>query len=171
MEFTDAKGNLHREKLRITHPPRLDQAGYNDFGLSWTPYRLSTKYYADAENRSMVSPDRLLVLRLMDKERELARLSLKPGESGALKDVQVRLVKVEQWSSLIFVNVTGMPLIFFGFGVMVMGGVVQYCTTPREFLIDKAGDLCVLSWKSARFGEFYLDEYQNIIAAINTARA
>ena len=171
VEFTDAAGNAHREKLRIPHPPRIDKAGYEDFEVPWSPYGLSTKYYADAANTSMNSPNRLLVLRLMEKEREIARVSLKPGESGVLGDVRVRLVGVEKWSSLIFVNVTGMPVIFFGFCIMVLGGLIHYCTPPREFIIDRSGDACFLSWKASRFGEFYRDEYRSIITAIEAENA
>jgi cytochrome c biogenesis protein len=171
VEFTDAAGNLHREKLRIPHPLRIDKAGYEEFELPWSPYGLSTKYYADAANTSMNSPNQLLVLRFMEKEREIARVTLKPGESGVLGDVKVRLVGVERWSSLIFVNVTGMPVIFFGFCIMVLGGFIHYCTPPREVLIDRSGDACFLSWKAARFGEFYRDEYQSIITAIDTESA
>lgn len=171
VEFTDAAGNLHREKLRIPHPPRIDKAGYEDFELPWSPYGLSTKYYADAANVSMNSPDRLLVLRLMKKEREIARVTLKPGESGVLGDVRARLVGVEKWSSLIFVNVTGMPVIFFGFFIMVLGGAMSYCTPPRECLIARSGEGWLLSWKAARFKEFYQDEYQSIITAIDAESA
>jgi len=167
VEFTDAVGNSHWEKLRIPHPARIDKAGYNDFELSWTPNALSAKYYADAANLSMTSPNRLLVLRFMEKGREISRVSLTQGKSGVLGDMRVRLVGVEKWSSLIFVNVTGMPLIFFGFCIMVLGGVMHYCTPPREFLIGRSGDGFLLSWKAARFKEFYQDEYQSIITTVD----
>ncbi len=167
VEFTDAAGNAHLEKLRIPHPPRIDKAGYEEFELPWSPYGLSTKYYADAANVSMNSPNRLLVLRLMEKEREIARVALKPGENGVLGDLRVRLAKVEKWSSLIFVNVTGMPVIFLGFCIMVLGGLIHYCTPPREVLIGRTGGGYLLTWKAARFAEFYQDEYQSIITAID----
>ncbi len=171
VEFIDADGHVHGENLRMPHPQSIDRAGYNDFELSWSPDSLSAKYFADADRKSMDSPNRQLVLRLMEKGREIARLSLLPGESGTLGHLRVRLVGVKKWSSLIFVNVAGMPVIFFGFFIMVLGGIIHYCTPPREFLIGSTGSGYDLSWKAARFGEFYQDEYRSIVATINTGSA
>lgn len=171
VDLTDAAGHMHRENLRMPHPQSIDRAGYNDFQLSWSPVGLSAKYFADADRKSMDSPNRQLVLRLTDRGREIARLSLLPGESGNLGDLRVSLAGTKKWSSLIFVNVAGMPAIFFGFFIMVLGGLIHYCAPPREFLIDRTGSGYDISWKAARFGEFYQDEYRSIVATINAGSA
>lgn len=166
VELTDAAGKLHRERLQIFHPSSIDRAGYNDFELPWLPLTLSAKYYADAAGKSMTSPDRLLVLRLVDRGREISRISLKAGESGVLGGMGVRLVGVEKWSGLIFVNMPGMAGVFFGFFIIVLGVILHYCTPPRELHARRVGDGLRLSWKAARFAEFYDDEYRTIIAAM-----
>ncbi|HEY6837499.1 MAG TPA: cytochrome C biogenesis protein ResB, partial [Geobacteraceae bacterium] len=162
----DGSGKLHRERLQIYHPARIDKAGYNDFDLPWLPQTLSAKYYADASGVSMASPDKLLVLRLVDRGRETARVSLSPGQSGMLGGMNVRLVGVEKWTGLIFVNMPGMGWVFFGFSIIVLGVILQYCTPPRELYAQRGADGLRLSWKATRFSEFYEDEYRSIIAAV-----
>lgn len=168
LEFADQSGTVRRERLLIQHPSAIDAAGYGDFQLPWLPWELSTKYYADAAYKSMESGNPLLVMRLLDQKREVARVSLKVGDAGVLGSLRVRLVGVEKWSSLIFVKIAGMPLVFGGFLVIVLGSALNYLAAPRElFARAEPGGYGVL-WRAARFADFYADEGGEILAALST---
>jgi cytochrome c biogenesis protein len=166
VDFSDHRGLIHRERLLLPYPPAPDRAGYNDFRPSWLPWVLSAKYYADADRKTMTSTNPLLVMRLLDGTRELSRVSLKIGESGSLGDILVRLDRAEKWSKLIFVNIAGMHLIFLGFLIIVMGSVLHYMAVPREFIASEQTDGYSVSWRAARFAEFYQDEYGDIMTKL-----
>ena len=170
LEFVDTAGNVHGERLLIHYPPGPDQAGYNDFRLPWLSHELATKYYADADKKTMKSTDPLLVMRLLDGNREQARVSLRVGESGTLGELKVRLVKAEKWTSLIFVNISGMPLIFFGFLIVVLGTALNYMSAPREFVALKLAEGYSVSWRATRFADFYADEYGRILEKMDEER-
>jgi cytochrome c biogenesis protein len=167
VEFADPAGLVHRERLLIQYPSAPDQAGYNDFKLPWLPWILSTKYYRDADRTSMASNNPVLVMRLLDDNRELSRVSLKIGESGSLGDMKVRLDRTEKWSKLIFVKLTGMPLIFLGFLIVVVGSVLHYMAVPREVIASEQVDGYSVTWRAARFADFYLDEYGEIMRKLD----
>lgn len=167
VEITVDDGTNHYERLPIPYPTGPDQAGYNDFRLPWLSYTLSTKYFADADMKTMDGTNPLLFLRLLDGKREISRISLKRGESGRLGDMKVRLVKVERWTNLIFVNISGMPFIFLGFFIVVLGTVLNYMTVPREFIARKTdGGYCV-NWRAAKFADFYADEFKEILEKLS----
>lgn len=163
VEFADPAGLVHRECLLLPYPPAPDQAGYDDFRPPWLPLVISAKYYADADRKSLQSSNPLLVLRLLDGDRELSRVSLKIGESGSLGDLKVRLDRAEKWSKLIFVNISGMPLVFFGFLIVIIGSVLHYMAVPREIIASKLADGYSVIWHSARFVDFYQDEHGEIM--------
>jgi cytochrome c biogenesis protein len=163
VEFTDPAGLVHRERLLLPYPPAPDQAGYNDFRPPWLPWILSAKYYADADRGTMASTNPMLVMRLLDGSRELSRVSLKVGERGNLGNMKVRLDRAEKWSKLIFVNVTGMPLIFFGFLVVVTGSILHYMAAPREIIATEQADGYSVTWRAARFADFYQDEFGELV--------
>jgi hypothetical protein len=168
LEFNDEKGNSHYEKLLIQQPAGLDLAGYGDFALAWSAYTLSAKYLADAEKRSMTSANPLLTLRLLDGKRELTRLTLTRGASGELGRYRVRLIAVEKWSKLIFVDITGMPVIFAGFAVIMLGGIMHYIFSPRELIgVRERNDRFRVYWKAPSFGEFYEEERDRAAAALH----
>lgn len=171
LEFTSADGGKYREKLLLLHPAGLDKASYGDFDFPWLKYKLSTKYYADADKKLITSPDRLLVMRIMENNRELGRISLKNGESGRLGNYLVRLTAVEKWSKLIFVHVPGMPLVFIGFTMIVLGIMLNFFTPPREFIVARDGDGFVVSWRAEKFADFYADEHGDILKNIETEQA
>lgn len=163
VEFAEPTGAVHTELLLIPFPSRPDQAGYDDFRLSWLPYVLSAKYYADADRRTLRSDNPQLVMRLLDGDRELSRLSLLRGGSGTLGRLQVRLANVETWSGLMFVKVTGMPLIFLGFCILVLGALLHYAAVPRELTAAPSSEGYRIAWRASRFADFYADEFAAII--------
>jgi hypothetical protein len=167
LEFVEPGGTVRRERLLMPHPLAPDLAGYNDFALPWLGNGLSAKYYADAERRSLLSGNPLLVLRLVDHGREVARVSLRMGERGVLGDLKVSLVRVEKWAGLIFVNIAGMSLIFCGFFIVVCGTVLNYMAVPREFIARATPQGYSVSWRAARFADFYADEFEKILKKLS----
>jgi hypothetical protein len=167
LEFTDEKGITHFEKIPIQQPVSPTKAGYGDFGLKWTPYLLSAKYLADADQKSMTSTKMLLTLRFLDQEREVTRLNLTPGASGVMGNYRVRLLSVEKWAKLIFVDIAGMPVIFAGFAVIMLGGLIHYMTPPRELIaVRQQDDSYRVYWKAVSFRDFFVDERDGVAAAL-----
>jgi cytochrome c biogenesis protein len=170
IEIIEPSGVIHREILLLVSPAKVEEASYGDFRFPWLPMLLSAKYYADVDRKTLESSNPLLSLRLLDGKNELARLSLKIGESGTLGPYAVRLVGVKKWSGLIFVRVPGMPLIFFGFLIIILGVALNYMTSPREITAQQVPEGFRLSWRAVRFSEFYEDEYSELIQKLDRER-
>jgi hypothetical protein len=167
LEFRDEMGVRHLEKLNIQQPAGLTVAGYGDFELPWSKYVLSAKYYADAERKSMASSNPQLVLRLLAGKNEVTRTSLAPGGSGVLGNYLVHLVGVQKWSKLIFVDVHGMPVIFAGFAIIMLGGFIHYMTPPRELIGVRGNDgLYRVYWKAPSFRAFFVEERDELASAL-----
>jgi len=166
VEFIDRDGNRIDAILQIQNPPRRDKAGYGNFQVGGIPYLLKAKYFADAEKNSMNSINPLLVMRLVDEEQVIGEISLRKGESGALGPYTVRLVDIARWSGIIFVDITGMPGIFLGFFIIILGGGLTYFMPPREFYLRKEEVGASIMWKATRFEDFYKEEYERIVAGI-----
>lgn len=163
VEFTGPDGSRRTELLQLYLPDNLEASSYRDFTLPWLPQVLSSRYQADVDKSSMMSPNRLLVLRLMDNGRQFARLALLPGEEGMLGSYRVKLLGVGKWSNLAFTRIAGMPWVFFGFFVIVAGLILQYVTPPREIGAKPTSDGWIIRWRATRFAEFYAEEYAAII--------
>ncbi|MBI4689590.1 MAG: cytochrome c biogenesis protein ResB [Nitrospirae bacterium] len=166
VEFNDSSGTNKGVRLDLYHPENLDVASYKDFKLSWMPYILKVKYYADAGKKVIDSPNPLLVLRLMDRNKVAGQIPLKIGESGTLGQYNVRLVGAAKWSGLIFVDITGMPGIFFGFLIIILGTTLNYFTPPRELFVKRTDNEYIVYWRAVKFSGFYTDEYGKIISRL-----
>ncbi len=166
--FTDKTGAVHTEKIAAQQPVSLTEAGYSDeFSVSWSPYLLSAKYYADADKKSMLSTNPDLVLRLTQGNKEIARTTLAMGGSGNLGEYRVQLNGMSRWSKLIIVDITGMSLIFTGFAIIMLGGILQYLTPPRELLaIRQKDDQYMVYWKAVAFRDFFEDERDDVANAL-----
>lgn len=167
--ITDENGAEHTEKILIQQPVSLTTAGYSDdFGVAWAPNVFSAKYYVDAERKSMLSRTPLFTIRMLDRGKELARTTLTPGSSGVLGAYRVRLLDVQKWSKLIVVDIKGMPLIFAGFAIIMLGGLLHYLTPPRELIGSRQSDGCYLIyWKAVAFADFFIDERDNLATALS----
>ncbi len=167
VSFTDEQGITHVESLPIGFPSSPAEAGYCDFRFPWLPYLISTKYYTDVARKSLGSPDRQLYLRLLDKEkREVARVSLQKGERAQLGRYSVQLLAVGRWSGLIFVRNSGMPFVFAGFFIIVLGGALTYMTPPREFIASPGSGGYYVRWWAVRFSDFYRNEGEELMSAL-----
>ena len=167
--FTDKTGISHTELIMVQQPIGLNEAGYSeDFSVTWSPYRFAAKYYADTDRKSMSSTHPELVVRILEKNKEIARTILKPGSSGILGEYQVQLNGVQKWSKLIIVDITGMPIIFVGFAIIMVGGLIHYMTPPRELIGRRQpNDTYRIYWKATTFKEFFRDERDAIQRELN----
>jgi cytochrome c biogenesis protein ResB len=170
---TDKSGAIHSETIAAQQPTNPAESGYSDeFGVKWSPYLLSAKYYADADKKTMDSTNPELTLRLTRGSREIARTTLIKGGSGMLGEYRVQLNEVAKWSKLIVVDSTGIALIFTGFAIIMLGGLLQYLAPPRELIaVKQQDDLYVVYWKAAAFRDFFLDEREDVAMALQRETA
>ncbi|NVN89138.1 MAG: cytochrome c biogenesis protein ResB [Desulfuromonadales bacterium] len=166
--ITDTNGVVHTETISAQQPVSLTKAGYSDeFRVSWSPYLLSAKYFADADKKTMSSANPELVLRLTQGNREIARTTLTKERPGTLGEYRVQLSGVARWSKLIFVENSGMPLVFSGFAIIMLGGLLQYLTPPRELIgIRQPDGRYHVYWKALSFREFFMEERDGMTAEL-----
>ncbi len=161
VELTDEDGGGKKGIiLQIENPVRRDAAGYGNFEFEGVPYLIKAKYYADAEKKSMNASDPLLVMRLVKNNKVLGEISLKAAQEGSLGPYHVRLSHILRWSEIIFTDINGMPGIFSGFFIIILGGGLTYFMPPREFCLRNDAGKIYLTWKASRFEEFYIKEIE-----------
>jgi cytochrome c biogenesis protein len=166
VEFGDGGGGKRGVILQLENPTARDKASYGNFNFEEMPYLVKAKYFADAEKKSMESANPLLVMRLVDKGTTLGELPLRIGEEGQIGSYTVKLVKGSKWAGLIFVDITGMEGIFFGFFIIIVGSGLTYFMTPREIYLKGEGDQTHLTWKASRFEDVYKGEFDIIKGAL-----
>jgi hypothetical protein len=190
VSLTDSAGKEFNRVFNLDHPVKRDKASYGNFMLEGIPYMLKTKYYADAEKRTIDSKDPLLVMRLVqidqslggvtgsgeggrfkmdivEKEKVLGEVSLKTGEKKPFGPYAAELVHVAKWTSLIFTRSIGMAGVFAGFFIIIIGGTLTYFMPPREIHAVREGDGFNLTFKSMKFRNLYEDEFKKIIGTFN----
>lgn len=165
VELTDKEGRKNSLILRMQNPDRRDSPSYENFQFEGVPYLLKAKYFVDAEKKSMSSSNPLLVMRLVKNNKIMGEIPLKAGEAGKLGPYSVYLESVLRWSEVIFVDINGMPGIFFGFFIIILGGSLTYFMPPREVYIKKEDGVVYLVWKATRFENFYKDEFERMTEA------
>ncbi len=158
--FTDQNGTTHRETIAAHHPLSASEAGYSDeFAVDWSVNLLSAKYFADVSRQSMTGSNPELTLRASQGGREVARTTLISGTSGTLGDYRVQLNGVSKWAKLIIVDTHGMPLVFTGFAIIMIGGLLLYLMPPRELIAVREKHNCyTVFWKAASFRDFFVEE-------------
>lgn len=165
VNLTDKTGTRNGLILQIQKPYKRDKASYGNFRFGKIPYLLKAKYFADAEKKNMLSSNPLLVMRLVDKGRVIGEVSLKNGESGQVGPYTATVAGISRWAGIIFVDITGMPGIFLGFFIIIIGGGLTYFMPPREFYLRKEVDGFSITWKATRFESFYEEEYEKVSSA------
>jgi hypothetical protein len=75
----------------------------------------------------------------------------------------VRIVDVKKWAGIVCIESTGMPGVFSGFFLLIIGSILQYFTPPREVLVTtmKDGRLKIF-WRASRFCSLYTDEFKQL---------
>jgi len=169
VEFIDKDGTAHREKILVQQPVNLTTAGYSDaFGVAWSPYRFSAKYLADTERKSMRGGIPELTVRIQEGTRELDRTTVTPGGSGVLGEYRLRILGTEKWAKLIIVDSKGMPVIFTGFAIIMLGGLLHYLTPPRELIgIRQQDGSYRVFWRAATFADFFAEERDRLATALH----
>jgi hypothetical protein len=167
--FADNRGIEHVEKIAVQQPVSLIKAGYSeDFGVIWSPHLFSAKYFADVDKKSMASANPEFILRLTSGKNELARTTLTKGSTGTLGEYRVKLTRVEKWAKLIIVDISGMPLIFAGFAIIMLGGLIHYLTPPRELIgMRQQNGSFLVYWKATAFSTFYEEERDALAKELN----
>ena len=162
VKLTDKEGRKTGLILQLQNPDKRHNASFSNRQSYEMPYLLRVKYFTDAEKKSMLSTNPLLVMRLIDKGTVIGEVSLKNGESGKFGPYTATVAGISRWAGIIFVNITGMPGIFLGFFIIIIGGGLTYFMPPREFYLRKEGDGFSITWKATRFETFYKSEYEKI---------
>jgi hypothetical protein len=107
-------------------------------------------------------------MRFLHRGQAVAQTALKRESSAVLGEYSVRLVGIEKWSKLIFVDISGMPMIFAGFGIIILGGLIQYMTPPRELIgICQSDKRYQVFWRGVAFVDFYHEERDKLAMELN----
>lgn len=167
--FSDKNGAVHSETIAAHHPLSPTEAGYSDeFAVDWSASLLSAKYYADVDRHTLNGVNPELTLRATKGGREVARATLTTGTSGLLGEYRVQLHGVSRWAKLVIVDNRGMPLVFTGFAIIMLGGLLRYLAPPRELTALRLQHDCyTVFWKAATFRDFYLEERERLTTALH----
>ena len=160
-------------QLQLQHPDTPEQPSYNDFPNLLGDGRLvRAKYLVDPDKKSFDHIHPLLTLRLDDPDKEVGRLPLQTGAAGTIGPYTFRLIAVAPWSRLILVRLTGIPIVFFGFFIICLGGTLYYFAPPHEVSLREAADGATLvCWRATRFAAFYADEPASLKKALECKSA
>jgi len=169
--FTDAQGNKNEMATLVPHPQGLRKEGYGDFQPPHFPYLVRVKYLTDAAGKELWGNDPLVTVRLMEKDRNAGQATLRKGEVRQVGEYKVTLEQTGKWTGLVFVHMGGMPGLFTGFFVMVIGAAFNYFTPPREVTAIQSGEGYELSWRAVKFAAFYQDEYERLFREIGRGSA
>ncbi len=160
-----------RKALLLPHPVRPDQAGYADFNTSDAAELLRAKYFTSADKRSMTSTDPLLFLRLQSGGAVIGQAELRNGGTARLGPYSVRLEGVTPWVELVFVRHLGVPGVFAGFLVILIGSALLYLTPAREAWLLQEGETWRCVWRAPRFAGLYEDERRGIVSSAKPREA
>ncbi len=163
VELTAGAGGQTQIRIDLEQPARPDQASYGNFSFPTIPFLIKAKYYADVERKLMQSDTPQLVLRLKAEGRTLAELPLTLGQSGRLGPYTAKLLQTDRWAGLIFSASSGMPLLYAGFLIIILGTGLTYFTPPREILVRRNENGLQLYWFPGRFKPFHHEELHKIL--------
>lgn len=162
IELEDNDKNTHKMILELVHPESLELASYQDFILPGTDALLQTKYFVDAEKKSIEGLNPLLVVRFKEGDSISEQRPVTRGETVTVNGYRLSILDVRKWTGIIFVDITGMPGIFFGFFIIIAGAFVHYFMPAREIILYTQGDKLLLSWKATEFADLYTEELTQI---------
>ena len=164
VEFRESGGETHGNILHVAQPPRRDRASYANVRLDWSPWLFKLKYFADAGRQKIQGGEPLLVIRLTEGAKVLGEGELRPDGEAVIGPYRARLIRVAPWSGLIFARSVGIEGVFAGFAIIVAGGVLAFCLAPREVRLRRDGTVLHAGCRAARFGEFYREEFDSLLA-------
>jgi len=164
LEVTGPQGRTESMPIAISHPIKPDKPSYQDYpDLLGEGYQLRAKYVANEGMKAFEPVNPVLTLRIDRQGKEVGRVALKPGSEGHIGPYRFRLLECVPWTQLIFVRLTGIPGVFFGFFIICLGAVLHYFTPPREVtLVPLVEGGTKVAWRSVRFADFYAEEINEI---------
>lgn len=142
-------GQVDRVRIDVPWPHERSAASGGSFGFS-SETELQVRLYADARREAMIAiPE--VVARFVERGQPSKSESLPIGESVQVGTARVTLVDAPRWTRLILVQSKGIPALFAGFLLVVIGSTLYYTSAPREVYVreDEAGS--VLTWRSLRY--------------------
>lgn len=166
--FTDPDGRSQHTFLEIPHPIEPGLASYEDYpGLLGPEYQLRVKYMVNNGMKSFEPVNPVIVLRVDKAGQEIGRVSLGRGEEGSAGPFEFMYIDHANWSQLIFVKLPGIELVFFGFFIICLGGVLHYFVIPRVIMLRYAPEGGTeVNWRATRFAGFYRDELVTLKKAL-----
>jgi len=94
--------------------------------------------------------------------------SLTRGITANLGEYRLKFDRVEKWSKLIIVDITGISAIFAGFAIIMLGGLIHYMAPPRELIgIRQQDGNYNIYWKAVYFRDFFVEERDQMITTFN----
>jgi hypothetical protein len=150
-------------RLDLTRPLGRGVASYGNFSFPGVPLPMAAKYHGDGLGKRVDSDEPLLVLRLLGEERLPFEVALTPGQGGQLGPYTATLVRSARFVDCSVTDLHGVPLLFAGFMVVILGCGLIYCTPPREILLRQQQAGVALRWLAGRFSDFHGQELDDII--------
>lgn len=164
LEFETGRGELRRERLYLSYPPRRDLAGYGEMHVPGTDFLLKGKFYADWERKTIKLNRSPLTLRLYQGKELQGEVTLALGSTGQLGPFAVRLARSEWWTDILLDGTAGTSGIFTGFALILAGVLAAYCLVPREIIVRETDDAICVQHVARRFAQFYREEFEEIVA-------
>jgi len=161
--LTGEEGEKNPIRLDIEQPQRRDRPSYDTFEFERIPFLIKAKYYADIDKQKIDSDNPLLTLRLLQFGKVIEELSLVNGQSGRIGPYEATLVGTTRWAGLVFTDIKGINLLFFGFFIIIFGGILTYFMPPREVQLKQTAEIWTFKWRASRFTDFYERELHDII--------
>jgi len=149
-------------QIDLESPSSPEVASYGTFSFPEIDLSVRTKYYGDANQQQRDSPQPLLVIRLTPEEGG-GEVPLKPGQSGPLGPYTATLVDSARWIDFSVTKIQGIPLLFGGFLLIILGCGLIYCLPPREIHIQQQGERVTLRWLAGRFRDCHAGELDDIL--------
>lgn len=163
VEFREG-ARAFRLPLALPLPNKPGAAAYGNFDLDDGRYKLKAKYLADIAAAELLPKNPVLTLRLFEGDTLVGESAFMMNGRGRLGPYAVALLDVSMWTDVLFDGSRGIPGIFAGFFLLLLGGGLGYFVIPREVLLVKGGEGYSVSWRASRFADFYREEGDRILS-------
>lgn len=164
VDLRDAAGARQLFELDLPLAPRGGEPTYGSQPLAGSGLELKVKLQPGPERKRALADEPRVTLRLQEGDRVLGEATLAGGQVETLGPYQVRLAAVGAWTDILFEGSQGTPVIFGGFAVLMLGGLLIVFAVPREVVVRAVAGGCTIEWRAARFADFFHEERDRILA-------